>query len=360
MPLSEPRARRAFRKELDRLWLIGRSLVLGWRIVDGRVALLLLPHGRLPEIDAVAPGLLESESRLLTDDAFDATARRFDLDVVLVETARFHALDARAAAAIDDAVRRYAIWFTPRRAVALVDIVAFSRASRIEQVAQLNGLAASIAIAERRFAQRGVRLDLGRSPTGDGFYLWHRRTGRESEAELLALLLLALADNRFAGVAGGVPAPRLRAAFTAGGHFSFQEPDDAAARARDYIVGEATIALARLVAGAAPRQILLGAAAGPVHGPGGRAGGGDAGPPRPPRRRAAARRQTRRHRAAPRGRGAAAQRGRARQARLRPRGVERPRRRRARRRRALRARDPRSRRRFRRSRYSATVRPPST
>lgn len=269
MPLSEPRARRAFRKELDRLWLIGRSLVLGWRIVDGRVALLLLPHGRLPEIDAVAPGLLESESRLLTDDAFDATARRFDLDVVLVETARFHALDARAAAAIDDAVRRYAIWFTPRRAVALVDIVAFSRASRIEQVAQLNGLAASIAIAERRFAQRGVRLDLGRSPTGDGFYLWHRRTGRESEAELLALLLLALADNRFAGVAGGVPAPRLRAAFTAGGHFSFQEPDDAAARARDYIVGEATIALARLVAGAAPRQILLGAAAGPVHGPGG-------------------------------------------------------------------------------------------
>jgi hypothetical protein len=269
MPLSDPQARRAFRRELERLWLLGHSLVLGWRLLDGRVALLLLPQARLPEIDAAVPFLLEGESRRLAEDDFEAAATRFNLDVVLIEEPEFHDLDAATVATIDDAVRHYSVWHTPRRAAALLDIVAFSRSGRIDQVMLLNGLASSIAIAERRFTQLGLGVDLGRSSTGDGFYLWNRRTGRESEAELLALLVLALADNRFAGVGADSPAPRLRVAFTAGGHFTFHEPDDREPRPRDYIVGEATIALARLVAGAAPRQILVGAAAGPVHGPDG-------------------------------------------------------------------------------------------
>jgi len=172
--------------------------------------------------------------------------------------------DPPTIAQIDRALRRYSIWFTPRRGVALVDIVAFSRVNRIGQAALLNSLAFSFAIAQRRFRQFGLRLDIGRSTTGDGFYLWNRRLGAAAEADLLALLLVALADNRLSVAAGEAPAPRLRAAFTAASHFSFYQPDGEGERERDFIVGEATIALARMLEGAAARQILIGAAAVPL------------------------------------------------------------------------------------------------
>ena len=266
--LRDPAVRRELRKELDRIWLLGRSLVVGWRIVHSRLALLLIPNAHLQRMERIYATLPEGDSRLLEPKVFDAAARRFGLDVVIVERPHFEGeIDAAAAAAIDRALRRYSVWFTPRRPVALVDIVAFSRATRIAQAALLNSLAFSFAIAQRRFRQFGLRLDLGRSTTGDGFYVWNRHVGAHAEADLFALLLVALADNRLSVAAGESPAPRLRAGFTVGGHFSFYLPDGEGERERDYIVGDATIALARMLEGAAPRQILLGTAAVPPEGP---------------------------------------------------------------------------------------------
>ena len=263
--LRDPGVRRALRKELDRIWLLGRCLVVGWRIVHGRLALLLISNAHLDRIERIYPSLPEGESRMLDPAIFDTAASRFGLDVVLIENPRIEDDPAPATIAqIDRALRRYSVWFTPRRGVALVDIVAFSRVNRIGQAALLNSLAFSFAIALRRFRQFGLRLDVARSTTGDGYYLWNRRIGDGAEADLLALLLVALADNRLSVAAKEAPAPRLRAAFTAASHFSFYQPDGDGERERHYIVGDATIALARMLDGAMPRQILVGAAAAPL------------------------------------------------------------------------------------------------
>ncbi len=246
-----------FRKELDRLWLLGRSLVVGWSMIRGRVALLLLPNARLPEIERIGPELIGGGPRRLSPEAFQAAVKRFRLEPVLMERPEIGVLTPRAVAAIEALLRPYGLAFTERRAVALVDIVAFSRATRLEQAAKLNSLAYSIAIAQRRSAQLDLDVDLGRSSTGDGFYLWNRRGGDAADVDLACLVLLALADNRLAADGGGV-VPLLRAGMTIGSHFSFFQPDNEGDRSYEFIVGETTIALSRIVTAAAPKQILLG------------------------------------------------------------------------------------------------------
>ncbi len=257
MPLTDPNMRRMFRKELDRLWLLGRSLVVGWSMIGGRVALLLLPNARLPEIEGFGSELIGGGPRRLPPEAFQAAVRRFGLEPVLMERPEIGAPSPRAVAAIEALLRPYGLAFTVRRAVALVDIVAFSRATRLEQAAKLNSLAYSIAIAQRRSSQLDLDIDLGRSSTGDGFYLWNRRGGDAADVDLACLVLLALADNRLAADGGGV-VPLLRAGLTTGSHFSFFQPDSDGDRNYEFIVGETTIALARIVAAATPKQIVLG------------------------------------------------------------------------------------------------------
>ncbi|MBM3525724.1 MAG: hypothetical protein FJX57_22465, partial [Alphaproteobacteria bacterium] len=196
MPLSDPRHRRALRKELDRLWTIGRSLVLGWSVIDGRLALLLLPNARLPEIEGMGGELVAAGPRRLSPAAIVELGRWQALDVVLLDAMPIGDVADSTAATIDELLKPYGLAFTERRAVALIDIVGFSRASRLEQAALLSSLAHSIAIAQRRCRQLELGVSLARMNTGDGFYLWNRRVGPEADIGLLALLVLALADNR--------------------------------------------------------------------------------------------------------------------------------------------------------------------
>ncbi|MBL8702466.1 MAG: hypothetical protein JNK67_29055 [Alphaproteobacteria bacterium] len=258
MPLSDPRSRRALRKELDRLWVIGRSLVLGWSVIDDHLALLLLPNSRLPEIETMGGELVASGPRRMSPSAIAELGRWQGLDVVIVDRPVLADMREADAAAIDELLKPYGIAFTERRAVGLLDIVGFSRASRLEQAALLNSLVHSIAIAQRRCRQLELGVALGRMNTGDGFYLWNRRGGPEADVNLVTLLILALADNRLTEVEGGL-VPVLRTAVTVGSHFSFFQPGTDGEHAHEFIVGESTIAAARMSAAAQARQILVGA-----------------------------------------------------------------------------------------------------
>lgn len=262
MPLRDPKTRRILRKELDRLWLLGRSLVVGWAVIEGRIALLLLPNARLPEIEAFGGDLIGRGPRRLSPAAFNAAARRFHLEPVLLERPHIGDPDPHGEGMVERMLLPYGIALTESRAIALLDIVGFSRAPRLDQAARLNSLAYSIAIAQRRCRQLGIEVDLARSSTGDGFYLWNRTIGEAADIELCCLVLLALADNRLAAGAGGVT-PRLRTAIARGSHFSFFQPEADSERTTEFIVGESTIACARMVAAAQPRQILIGV---PGHG----------------------------------------------------------------------------------------------
>lgn len=232
--------------------------MLGWSVIDGHLTLLLLPNARLPEIETMGGELVAAGPKRMSASVIASLGRWHGLDVVMVDGPILADIGERDAAAIDELLKPYGVAFTERRAVALLDIVGFSRASRLEQAALLNSLVHSIAIAQRRCRQLELGVSLGRMNTGDGFYLWNRRGGTEADVNLVALLILALADNRLTAAEGGL-VPTLRTAVTVGSHFSFFQPGTDGEHAHEFIVGESTIAAARMAAAAQARQILVGA-----------------------------------------------------------------------------------------------------
>ncbi len=93
---------------------------------------------------------------------------------------------------IEELVRKHSIIQTPQRAAALFDIVNFSLLSPVGQVAQLNSLECSISTAYKRVADLGLTLDITRSNTGDGFYVWNHDQGLAADFALYYVTILAL------------------------------------------------------------------------------------------------------------------------------------------------------------------------
>jgi hypothetical protein len=161
---------------------------------------------------------------------------------------------------IENLVKRYAVMETASRAVILFDIVGFSKHTPLEQVAQLSSLEYSINSAVKRMNTAGLRTELARSTVGDGFYVWNRAKGAEADLRCWLALLLILADNTLARQKGDARlVPTLRAAFSVGSHFSYHQVEGTQPRGFEYIVGDVTITLARIIAKALPGQILAGA-----------------------------------------------------------------------------------------------------
>ena len=161
-------------------------------------------------------------------------------------------------ASIERCVSRYAVVRTDQRAVFLIDIAGFSLLSPEEQAAQLATLGYAINLAEARAKECGLAVDLARSTTGDGFYLWNRRKGRDADTALFALFALALAAHaRLQPTLSPSGAPAIRSAFGIGSHYTYHQWDGMAGASHDYIVGDVTIRLARLIDGAARNQILV-------------------------------------------------------------------------------------------------------
>jgi hypothetical protein len=260
MALHDQKSLKAIDSSIAKTWLLGRRVVLCWCLEGGSLRLALLDNHKLPLLGPPSFDLLRGESRRVEGARFDRALRHLPVEAMEFALAPDIAADPRLARALKKIIRRYSLSHTDRRAVALLDIVGFSLLREVEQVTQLNSLAYSINIAERRCRQLRADIDIGRTTTGDGYYLWNRNDGAEADINLFMLLMLALADNTIAQRAAGSGAvPHLRACFTARSHFNFYQAEGhRISDARDYIVGEVTIVLARMIAGARPGQILFG------------------------------------------------------------------------------------------------------
>lgn len=154
---------------------------------------------------------------------------------------------------------------TSFRAVGLFDIVNFSILGPLNQVAQLKSLEYSISIAHQRVQDLGFEMDLARTTTGDGYYVWNRKKGPDADIATYLLLILALGDNAVAlnrGSQGLVP--ELRVCFGVGPHYSFHQVEGLNPSGHDYIVGDITISLARMLEKCLPRQFLMGDFARPL------------------------------------------------------------------------------------------------
>ena len=163
------------------------------------------------------------------------------------------------AESVEELVRRYSISRFEDRAVVLFDIVGFSLNDPLVQLTQLNSLAYSINVAHERLRQRVPNVDITRTTTGDGFYVWNRRSGVEANINLYHLMHLVLADNAVARAKsrpGLVPA--VKTAYHIGSHYEFFQEDALRPTRYSYIVGDVTIELARVMDSARPEQVIVG------------------------------------------------------------------------------------------------------
>ena len=161
---------------------------------------------------------------------------------------------------VERLVRRYAIMETTNRAVILLDIVGFSKLTSIQRIAQLNSLEYSINISQRLLQQNGLSVELAKSTTGDGFYIWNRETGADGEYRAVHRPDLHSGRQRPVPYQGHqvlrarcCGRPSASAAICHTIRSTGMMP-----RGYDYIVGDVTISLARLIEKARPKQVLIG------------------------------------------------------------------------------------------------------
>jgi class 3 adenylate cyclase len=241
-------------------WKLGQNIVVGWSHDGQTVSLCAAPNWRVlaeaPNADRILGG-----GRLMGEKTFAEVCKILKTRPIKVDLP-FAIGDGKGEVkpvVIDQVARRYAIARTEHRAVILFDIVGFSKVDPLEQVAQLASLEYSINSAAKKLGEAGLDVEIARSTTGDGFYVWNRARGFEADMRLYAALVLILADNAVARTRGEPRlVPVLRTCYSIGSHYAYHQIEGTRPRGFEYLVGEVTIQLARLVGKALPGQICIG------------------------------------------------------------------------------------------------------
>ncbi len=258
-------------RSLHRHWSLGQNNILSWAPLDEGVLILVVPHYAIAEYTEprgedspprVSPRFITeliSGERKLSFTQMQKVARLLDVQpiyVALREPLSGHPVETQI---IEKMIRRYGINYIASRAVCLFDIVGFSLLTPFEQMTQLNSLAYSLNSAHAKMLEQDVSINFARSSSGDGFYVWNRDEGLEANVNLYHFMHIVLADNAIARSKSMSKAvPRLRACFHVGSCYEFHQAEGLNPTMHDFIVGDVTIELARMIEAALPGQILVG------------------------------------------------------------------------------------------------------
>jgi class 3 adenylate cyclase len=255
---------------LHGLWRYGRNMMLAWCEADSVISILVVPNYLPAEmLSAGNTGVSAATERgravqeLIDGRKQVAPQRMRALASLLGITPHRISLNTTfrlpQSWAVEEIVGRYSISRFDDRAVVLFDIVGFSLVDPLAQLTQLNSLAYSINVAHERLRQRMVNIEIARTTTGDGYYVWNRNSGIEANINLYHFMHLVLADNaieRAKSRPGLVPA--LKTAYHIGSHYEFFQAEALRPTRYSYIVGDVTIQIARLMDRALPGQVLVG------------------------------------------------------------------------------------------------------
>ena len=252
-------------------WSLGQNNILSWAPLDEGILILVLPHYAIAEFTSSLPGSnpprvspafiteLISGDRRLNFEQMQKVARLLEVKPVYVplrQPLSSHPVETQI---IEKMIRRYGISYVASRAVTLFDIVGFSLLTPFEQMTQLNSLSYSLNSAHAKMLEQDVGINFARSSSGDGFYVWNRDDGLEANVNLYHFMHIVLADNAIArSKAASKAVPRLRACFHVGSCYEFHQAEGLNPTMHDYIVGDVTIELARMIEAALPGQILVG------------------------------------------------------------------------------------------------------
>ena len=254
-------------------WSLGQNSILSWCPLDQGVLVLVVPHYAIAEYTAVPIGdpampnkvsarfitELISGDRQLTLSQIQKVSRLLDIEPKYIQLRQALTDSTIETQIIEKMIRRYGINYVASRAVSLFDIVGFSLLTPFEQMTQLNSLSYSLNSAHAKMLELDVGINFARSSSGDGFYVWNRDHGIEANVNLYHFMHLVLADNAIArskSIAKTVP--RLRACFHVGSCYEFHQAEGLNPTIHNFIVGDVTIELARMIEAAYPGQILVG------------------------------------------------------------------------------------------------------
>jgi len=252
-------------------WSLGQNSVLSWTPLDQGVLILVVPHYAIaeyttPQGDNLPPRVsprfiteLISGERQLTISQMQKVSRLLDIEPINIQLREPLAGNKIETQIIEGMIRKFGINYVASRAVTLFDIVGFGLLTPFEQMTQLNSLAYSLNSAHAKMLEQDVNIDFARSSSGDGFYIWNRDEGLEASVNLYHFMHIVLADNAIARSKSATKAvPRLRACFHVGSCYEFHQAEGLNPSTHDFIVGDVTIELARMIDAALPGQILVG------------------------------------------------------------------------------------------------------
>jgi len=254
-------------------WSLGQNSILSWCPLDDGILVLVVPHYAIAEYTAAPvedPRLpqkvsarfiteLISGDRQLTLTQMQKVSRLLDVEPKFIALRQALSDNPVETQIIEKMIRRYGINYVASRAVTLFDIVGFSLLTPFEQMTQLNSLSYSLNSAHAKMLELNVDINFARSSSGDGFYIWNRDHGLEANVNLYHFMHLVLADNAIARSKSTSKAvPRLRACFHVGSCYEFHQAEGLNPTIHDFIVGDVTIELARMIEAAMPGQILVG------------------------------------------------------------------------------------------------------
>ena len=252
-------------------WSLGQNCILSWAPIERCILILVVPHYAIAEYTSKQEGEMPPRvsprfiTELITGDRqlsvsqMQKVARLLDIEPTKIELREPLAGTKVETQIIEKMIRKYGINYVPSRAVTLFDIVGFGLLTPFEQMTQLNSLSYSLNSAHSKMLEQDVDLDFARSSSGDGFYIWNRDEGLEASVNLYHFMHIVLADNAIARSKSASKAvPRLRACFHVGSCYEFHQAEGLNPTTHDFIVGEVTIELARMIDAALPGQILVG------------------------------------------------------------------------------------------------------
>ncbi len=256
-------------RSLHQYWALGQNNILSWAPLEEGIMILVVPHYAIAEYAAETESRPRLSSRFITDlisgnrkltfTQMQKVARLLGVEPVytpLRQPLSGHPVESDI---IEKMVRRYGINYIASRAVTLFDIVGFSLLSPFEQMTQLNSLSYSLNSAHAKMLEMDVGINFARSSSGDGFYVWNRDEGVDANVNLYHFLHIVLADNAIARSKSTSRAvPKLRACFHVGSCYEFHQAEGLNPTMHDFIVGDVTIELARMIDAALPGQILVG------------------------------------------------------------------------------------------------------
>ena len=256
---------------LHEQWSLGQNSILSWAALDEGILILVVPHYAIAEYTApqgadlpprISPTFITeliSGDRQLSFTQMQKVARLLEVQPVYISLRQPLTGNNIETQIIENMIRRYGINYVASRAVTLFDIVGFSLLTPFEQMTQLNSLSYSLNSAHAKMLEQDVGINFARSSSGDGFYVWNRDDGLEANVNLYHFMHIVLADNAIArskSVSKAVP--RLRACFHVGSCYEFHQAEGLNPTMQDFIVGDVTIELARMIEAALPGQILVG------------------------------------------------------------------------------------------------------